>query len=207
MFYLLMSMLLFLGGPLRAAESAPTTFSTNKLATNKLSTTASTPAATVSALPAAPLASQLQDVKNQVMQLNRDLFLLEEDLLFPASTQLGIYLSMDAGILMPLDAIELRLNGDKIGGHLYTPQQTQAIQRGALQRVYAGNIKSGEHTLTVVLTGRFVPGLGAQDQAYRRAIEYKFKKETDPVWLEIKVIDDTNSQQPALEVKAWPSTL
>ncbi len=152
-------------------------------------------------LPAAALSSQLQDVKTQVMQLNRDLFLLEEDLLFPASTQLGIFVSMDAGVLMPLDAVELRMDGDKIGGHLYTQQQTQAIQRGALQRVYEGNLKSGEHTLTVIFTGK-----GPQDQPYRRAIEHKFSKATDPVWLEVKIIDDTKTQQPAFEVKAWPST-
>ncbi len=163
------------------------------------------PAAPV-ALPAAALSSQLQDVKTQVMQLNRDLFLLEEDLLFPASTQLGIFVSMDAGVLMPLDAVELRMDGDKIGGHLYTERQIQAIQKGALQRVYEGNLKAGEHTLTVIFTGSFPQGQGSQDQPYRRAVEYKFTKATDPVWLEIKIIDDTKSQQPTLEVKAWPST-
>lgn len=192
MLYALMMMLFCWSWPLQAAEPAAAESAID---------------VSTQALPVAPLSNQLQDLKTQVMQLNRDLFLLEEDLLFPASTQLGIYLSMDAGVLMPLDAIELRLNGNKIGGHLYTTQQTQAIQRGALQRVYVGNIKNGEHTLTVVLTGRFAPGLGEQDQDVRRAIEHKFNKGTDPVWLEIKIMDDTTSQQPALEVKAWPSAL
>ncbi len=174
-------MLLFLSAVVQAAEPVPNS--------------------TAPTLPAAAMSSQLQDVKTQVMQLNRDLFLLEEDLLFPASTQLGIFVSMDAGVLMPLDAVELRMDDDKIGGYLYTQQQTQAIQRGALQRVYEGNLKSGEHTLMVVFTGK-----GPQDQPYRRAIEHKFIKATDPVWLEVKIIDDTKTQQPALEVKAWPST-
>lgn len=155
-------------------------------------------------LPAQSLPTQLQAVKSQIMQLNRDLFVLEEDLLFPASTQLGVFVSMDAGVLLSLDNIEIQLDDKKIVGHLYTERQVDAIQRGALQRVYEGNLKSGEHKLRVIITGT----IGAdktQQQDYRRAIEYSFNKAADPVWLEVQVQDDAQQQQPKLEVKAWSS--
>ena len=36
-----------------------------------------------------------QDLKKQVLDLNRDLFLLEEDLLFPSNRQTAVFVSMD----------------------------------------------------------------------------------------------------------------
>ena len=38
-----------------------------------------------------PLAEKVESLKEQVVQLNRDLFILEEDLLFPASTQVALF--------------------------------------------------------------------------------------------------------------------
>ena len=56
-----------------------------------------------------PAAVQLESLKKKALQLNRELFILEEDLLFPASTQIGVYLSMDVGEFFQLDSVELKL--------------------------------------------------------------------------------------------------
>ena len=47
-------------------------------------------------------------VKKQVIELNRDLFLLEEDLLHPASTRLAVYISMDYGSFFKLEGVKLK---------------------------------------------------------------------------------------------------
>ena len=39
----------------------------------------------------------VQSLKKEVLDLNRDLFLLEEELLFPANSQVAFFISMDVG--------------------------------------------------------------------------------------------------------------
>ena len=51
------------------------------------------------------LDEDVQDLKKQVLDLNRDLFLLEEELLFPANTQVAIFVSMDVGEFFGLDSV------------------------------------------------------------------------------------------------------
>ena len=55
------------------------------------------PAAAASAPDAATLDGRVQDIKSDVIKLNRDLLVLEEELLFPASTQVALFVSMDVG--------------------------------------------------------------------------------------------------------------
>ena len=48
----------------------------------------------------------VQDLKDAVLELNQELFLLEEELLFPANTQVAVFLSMDVGEYFALDSVE-----------------------------------------------------------------------------------------------------
>jgi hypothetical protein len=43
------------------------------------------------------LDQDVQTLKKEVLDLNRDLFLLEEELLFPANSQVAFFISMDVG--------------------------------------------------------------------------------------------------------------
>ena len=40
--------------------------------------------------------ANIKALKNEVLELNRDLTILEEDLLFSVNTQINVFLSMDA---------------------------------------------------------------------------------------------------------------
>ena len=57
------------------------------------------------AAPTSPpvLDEEVQDLKAEVLNLNRELFLLEEELLFPANTQIAVFVSMDVGEFFALD--------------------------------------------------------------------------------------------------------
>ena len=50
---------------------------------------------------------EVQTLKQQVLELNRDLFLLEEELLFPSNTQVSVFVSMDVGEFFQLDSVEM----------------------------------------------------------------------------------------------------
>ena len=51
------------------------------------------------------LDADVQDLKKQVLDLNKDLFLLEEELLFPSNTQVAVFVSMDVGDFFGLDSV------------------------------------------------------------------------------------------------------
>src|SRR5690606_25643556 len=68
----------------------------------------------------APTALQLESLKESVLTLNRDLLILEEELLYPASSQVAVYVSMDIGQYFDLDAIKLEINNQLVASELYT---------------------------------------------------------------------------------------
>ena len=43
------------------------------------------------------LDDDIQVLKEEVLELNRDLYILEEELLYPSSTQVAVYVSVDVG--------------------------------------------------------------------------------------------------------------
>jgi len=88
-----------------------------------------------------------------VIELNRDLMVLEEELLFPASTQVAVFVSMDVGKLFDLDSVQVKLDDKQVAAYLYTPSEVQALHRGGVQRVYLGNLKAGSHELVAFFTG------------------------------------------------------
>ncbi len=97
---------------------------------------------------AEPLDTEMEDVKKALLELKRDLIILEEDLLFPASSQLAVFLSMDLGEFFQLDAVTVKLNGKEVAHHLYTDKQVDALYRGGVQKLFIGNIRQGDNRIT-----------------------------------------------------------
>jgi hypothetical protein len=144
------------------------------------------------------LQQEIQDIKQQTLELNRDLFILEEELLFPSNTQLAVYLSMDVDNLFALDAVKLSIDGTVVTNYLYTERQVDALQRGGVQRLYMGNLKAGEHEIVAVFTGR-----GPQGRDFRRATQLQVVKASGAKNLEVKISGSEATQQPDFTVKEW----
>lgn len=141
---------------------------------------------------------ELRALKQELVSLNRDLFLLEEELLFPASTQVAVYLSMDVGKYFALDAVEVSINDERVAKYLYTEREVDALHRGGVHRLYLGNLKTGPHELVAVLVGR-----GPQGREYRRAANLQFEKGLGPQQLELVLRDSEALQQPTFQVRTW----
>ncbi len=144
------------------------------------------------------LDARVQDLKKQAKALNRDLFILEEELLFPSNTQLAVFLSIDVGSYFRLDAVQLKIDDKVVANHLYTQRELDALERGGVQRLWLGNVKSGEHELIATFTG---PGPNNRD--YRRATTVKFKKGAAAKFMELKIVDVTSKLQPEFVVREW----
>ena len=160
---------------------------------------ASAPADVASA-PEAPQAldQRVEAVKAEVIRLNRDLLVLEEELLFPASTQVAVFVSMDVGKMFELDSLQLKVDDKLVASHLYSPLEVQALHRGGMQRVYLGNLKAGTHEVVAFFTGK-----GPHFRDYKRAATLKFEKGADPSYIELRIVDSTAKLQPEFDVKVW----
>lgn len=144
------------------------------------------------------LESRVQNLKKEVTKLNRDLFILEEELLFPASTQVVVFVAVNNGNLFQLDSIELKLDDKVIAGHLYTEREFHSLQKGGVQRLYVGNVPAGKHELAAFFTGQ-----GPNKVSYRRGATLKFEKALTTKYIELKIVDNPAKQQPDFLIKEW----
>jgi hypothetical protein len=155
-------------------------------------------AAVAPAAAPASLDNRIQDLKGDVIRLNRDLLVLEEELLFPANTQVALFVSMDVGKLFELDSVQIKLDNKVVTNYLYTPLEVQALHRGGVQRAYLGNLKAGSHEIVAFFTGK-----GPHERDYKRGTTIKFDKGTDPKYIELRIKDSTGKLQPEFDVKVW----
>jgi hypothetical protein len=142
---------------------------------------------------------QVETLKESVLSLNRDLLILEEELLYPPSNQIAIYLSMDIGQFFNLDAVKVEIDNKLVSSELYTDKQIKALYRGGVQRLYLGNVKAGQHEISAFFTGR-----GPQ-QDYKRGAKLVVDKNQNPLVLELKIVDSAAQMQPEFNIKEWKS--
>ena len=150
------------------------------------------------ALEEGSLDAEIEALKKEVLSLNRDLFILEEDLLFPSNTQFSIFLSIDSGALFNLDSVQLKVNDKNIANHLYTQRELAALKRGGVQRLYIGNLPSGKHEIIAIYTE-----IGHKGRDYRRGESVVIEKTTEPQFVEFMIADDTAKEQPQFNVRVW----
>ncbi|MCZ6808263.1 MAG: AraC family transcriptional regulator [Proteobacteria bacterium] len=144
------------------------------------------------------LDEEVQSLKKEVLDLNRDLFLLEEELLFPANSQVALFISLDVGEYFDLDSVNLKIDGKQVANYLYTEREVSALLRGGVHRVHMGNLKTGDHELIAIFTGK-----GPHVRDYRRGATMSFNKGIGAKYLELEITDRVKKQQPEFVIKEW----
>jgi len=144
------------------------------------------------------LDEDVQSLKKEVLDLNRDLFLLEEELLFPANSQVAFFVSLDIGEYFDLDAINLKIDGKNVANYLYTEREVGALHRGGVHRMHMENLKVGDHELVAVFTGK-----GPNVRDYRRGATMNFSKGIGAKYVELEITDRVTKQQPEFVIKEW----
>jgi hypothetical protein len=140
----------------------------------------------------------VQDLKKQLVDLNRDLFKLEEEILYPASTQVAVFLSVNVGTFFALDSVTVKVDDKEVANHLYTEREVQALHRGGVQKLYLGNLKSGQHELVAFFSGK-----GPHGRDYRRGTSVSFEKTVGAKYVELRISDREASLQPDFVVRQW----
>jgi len=140
----------------------------------------------------------VQTLKKEVLDLNRDLFLLEEELLFPANSQVAFFISMDVGAYFELDSVNIKIDGKEVANYLYTVREADALIRGGVHRVHMANLKTGEHELIAIFTGK-----GPHVRDYRRGATLSFTKGIGAKYVELEITDRVKKPQPEFIVNEW----
>jgi len=134
------------------------------------------------------LDEQVQEIKSDVLGIAAELNQLEEKLLYPSSTQMAVFISLASGETFRLDSVEIQLDGDPVAQHLYTFKELEALQQGGVQRIYTGNVRSGDHDLQVSVIGK--TGGGAD---FRKSLRFLVNKDVGPKIVEISLAEESIS--------------
>jgi hypothetical protein len=187
-----------------AAAAAPPTVPVPATAPLPATAPAADAAAAAAPAPDAPpadfktLDQEVQGLKKDVIDLNKDLFVLEEELLFPANTQVALYVSMDVGSFFALDSVTVKIDDKEVKNYLYTAREADALLKGGVQQIYLGNLKVGKHELVAFFTGK-----GPMERDYKRGATINFDKGVGAKYLELKITDRVTKHQPEFTIKDW----
>lgn len=142
------------------------------------------------------LDEQVQGLKGEVISINRELMLLQEKLVYPSSTQISVFVSLEGGKDFSLDSIELKLDGRVAEKHLYSFRELEALRNKGVQRLHTANLGNGKHQIEVAIAGH-----AGSNQSYRKLAVFPIIKETGPRLVEIRVIGSGSS--PSIKLDTW----
>lgn len=143
------------------------------------------------------LDEQIQDIKSDTLSISAELAQLEEKLIYPSGTQVALFVSATANPKFRIDAVSISIDGQKTAHHIYTHKELEALNSGGVQRIYTGNLRSGEHTLDVTLIGKIA---GTTD--HTESATYKFTKAEGPRLVEISLAGP-GTDNANIQFKDW----
>ena len=121
------------------------------------------------------LDEQIQEIKSDSLRMAAELSQLEEKLVYPSGTQVAIFVELAKGDMMRLDAVRLQIDGQLVAHYVYSAKELQALRKGGAQRIYVGNVTTGDHKLDVLVDGKLEGGAD-----FRRTGQFTIRKEVKP---------------------------
>ena len=143
------------------------------------------------------LDEQVQEVKSDVLGISAELSRLEEKLLYPSNTQVAVFIALAEGDAMRLDAVQIQIDGQLVAHYIYSFKELDALKHGGVQRIYAGNVTTGEHKIDVSVTGKLQGGAD-----YNQAGSFAFRKGIEPELVGL-TLAGPDSGRPAIEIGDW----
>lgn len=143
------------------------------------------------------LDEQIQEIKSDVLKISEELSRLEEKLLFPSGTQVAIFVSLAEGDEMRLDAVRIQIDGQLVAHHIYTAKELEALRKGGVQRIYVGNVTTGDHQLDVLVDGKLMSGAD-----FDRAEKFTFRKEVKPKLVGLTLAGPDSGNTP-ITLEGW----
>jgi len=142
------------------------------------------------------LDEQVQSLKSEVININRELMLLQEKLVYPSNTEMSVFVSLSADKKFSLDSIALQIDSKPVQKHVYTYHELEAMLDKGVQRLYTGNLANGKHQVSVSITGHT-----STNNKYEQNASFTVEKNTGPKLVEIKITSGGGS--PSVKLTNW----
>jgi hypothetical protein len=139
------------------------------------------------------LDGQVQEIKSDVLDIASELGNLEERLLYPSHTQIALFVEMNNDASFRLDAVQIEIDGEMATHHIYSFQELEALKKGGVQKVYTGNIVTGDHQLTITMLGKLDNG-----KDFSQSESFSFNKGVKP-----KSLGITLAGQSGIQLGDW----
>ena len=133
------------------------------------------------------LDEQIQEIKSDVLSISADLSRLEEKLIYPSGTQVAIFVALAKGDTMRLDAVRLQIDGQLAAQYVYSFKELDALRKGGVQRLYVGNVATGDHQIEIVVDGKRDNG-----EDFSRTEHLAFRKDVKPKLVELTLAGAAN---------------
>jgi hypothetical protein len=137
------------------------------------------------------LDEQVQQTKSDVLSIAAELNQLEEKLVYPSGTQVAIFVALAKGDQMRLDAVRIQIDGQLVTHYIYSAKELEALRKGGVQRIYVGNVATGDHQLNVLVDGKLKSGAD-----FNRTEHFTFRKEVKPKLVELTVAGPDSGSTP-----------
>ncbi len=144
------------------------------------------------------LDGQVQEIKSDVLSIASELGNLEERLLYPSNTQIALFVALAEGESFRLDAVQVEINGELATHHIYSYKELEALQKGGVQRIYTGNVPTGDHQLTVTMMGKLKNGSDLE-----QSDSFVFAKGIEPKALGITLGRPGSATVSGIQVGDW----
>ena len=137
------------------------------------------------------LDEQVQQTKSDVLSIAAELNQLEEKLLYPSGTQVAVFVALAKGDELRLDAVRIQIDGQLVAHYIYSAKELEALRKGGVQRIYVGNVTTGDHQLNVLVDGKLKGGAD-----FNRTEHFTFRKEVKPKLVELTVAGPDSGSTP-----------
>ncbi len=143
------------------------------------------------------LDEQVQEIKSDVLRIAAQLDRLEERLLYASNTQVAVFVSLAEGETFRLDSVQIQIDGERVAHHIYSFKELEALQKGGVQRIYTGNVPTGEHQLEVSIAGKLPGG-----KDFSGSKSFSFSKDVEPKLVGV-TLAGRDSSDASIQLGDW----
>jgi hypothetical protein len=146
-----------------------------------------------------PPDDEMDAVRHGYIELRRDALVAEPSTTLPANAAVAVYVSIDRRTQATLDGVSLQLNGEPVGEQHYSPQQLDALRRGAMDRLFIGALPPGTNTLVATFRG-----VRRDGKPYAQTTTLELAAAQTPRYVELRLGHTSTKGAPDIVTGAFP---
>jgi hypothetical protein len=93
--------------------------------------------------------------------------------------------------------VRIRIDGELVAHYIYSFKELEALRKGGVQRLYVGNVPTGDRQIEVLVDGKLQGGAD-----YSRTEQFTFRKGVEPKLVGL-TLAGPDSGRPAIAMGDW----